>query len=324
MEVSIIMPVYNSEKYLPDCLNSIFNQSYQNFDLICVNDGSTDDSLFILNEYANKYKNKMKIITINNTGQANARNIGIQKADGRYVMFVDSDDILNESLLEKLYAKASSEDADIAICNLDRIFDEHIKGAFKNFKYDTQINIAKKTTIYEQPEIICFLHGAPYGKLIRRSFMEKYNIRFLKGYIYEDQAFTQELLSTNPTIVQIPEKLYVYKVHDHSTMTSKTSKIEDMFHIFNYIYDIYKEKGLHKKFKKELDYLCLYHIMIGTSFRMWRSGKYGLLESIKKCRKFVNSYNVSKKNVYLKKKGFISRLFVYLCYREEWENRYER
>ncbi len=309
MEISIIMPVYNSEKYLSACLESVFHQSFQDFELICINDGSTDRSLDILNQYAEKYKEKMNIISINNGGQANARNVGINHARGTYVTFADSDDTLKESLLEKLYEKASAFDADMAICDFLRIFDNEKKVA-NMFKYDTKLHLEGKVHIAQHPEIICYLHGAPYCKLIKRSFLVNNKIEFLKGYIYEDQMFTQKLLSCDPSIVQVPERLYNYYVHDNTTMTSKSSKVTDMFKVYDFIYQAYAEKGLEKKYKKELDYLCLYHVMIGTSYRMWKSGQYGLNESLKKCREYVRSYHCNKRNLYLRKKGLMVTMFI--------------
>lgn len=316
MEISIIMPVYNSEKYLSACLESVFHQSFQDFELICINDGSTDHSLDILNHYAEKYKDKMNIISINNGGQANARNVGIDHARGTYVTFADSDDTLKESLLEKLYEKAAAFDADMAICDFLRIFDKEKKITNK-FKYDTQLHLEGKVHIAQHPEIICYLHGAPYCKLIKRSFLASNKIEFLKGYIYEDQMFTQKLLSCDPSIVQVPESLYHYYVHDNTTMTSKSSKVTDMFKVYDFIYQAYAEKGLVKKYKKELDYLCLYHVMIGTSYRMWKSTQYSLMQAIRLCSDFTNRYQCSKNNEYLKEKGWGSTMFVRLFYRTQ-------
>lgn len=311
MEISIIMPVYNSEKYLAASLDSILNQSFQDFEIICINDGSIDRSKEILEQYIENHGNRIKLISIENGGQANARNIGITCAKGEYITFVDSDDELEEKALEKLYKKAKESEADLIICDIDRIFTQNNK-VTKKFQFDTDFTIHGVTKIEQYPDIICYLHGAPYGKLIKRDFLVQNHIEFLKGYIYEDQVFTQCLLSNDPTIAQVKEKLYRYYVRENSTMTSKSSKVTDMFVAYDYIYAAYKKKNLEQKYRKELEYLCLYHVMIGTSFRMWSSKQYSLFSALKKCKEYVRSFGFGKHNEYLKKKGIISVLFVKL------------
>lgn len=308
--ISIIVPVYNAEKYLRKCLDSIFDQSHQDLEVICINDGSTDQSESILLEYKNKYQNKMMVKTIPNGGQANARNVGIDLATGTFVCFVDSDDYLDKRMLEKLYKNIHENESDLAICDMERIFEGKVTLLERFFKYDINLNFIGATTIYEQPEIICYLMNAPFAKLIRKEFLNVNRIKFVKGYIYEDLVFVHEILSSNPVISMVNEKLYKYIVRDNSTMTSKKSKVTDMFVSYKNVYDAYERKGIADKFAKELEYLCLYHVMIGTSFRMWRSGQFGLFESIKQCREYVKKFGFQSKNSYIKKKGIVSRLYL--------------
>lgn len=115
--ISIITPVYNTEKYLSECLDSIFSQTIKDFELICVDDGSTDNSLNILNNYQNKHKN-LKIISQKNGGPGVARNTGIDNALGKYICFWDSDDIFEPDALEKMYNQAEETKADISICRM--------------------------------------------------------------------------------------------------------------------------------------------------------------------------------------------------------------
>lgn len=310
--ISIVVPVYNAEKYLRKCLESIFHQSYQNIEVICINDGSTDQSENILKEYENKYRNKMMVKTIPNGGQANARNVGIDLATGTFVCFVDSDDYLDEKMLEKLYGNINVNKSDLAICDMERIFEGKVTLLERFFKYDINLNFTGATTIDEHPEIICYLMNAPFAKLIRKEFLSKHHIKFVKGYIYEDLVFVHEILSSNPVISMVNEKLYKYIVRDNSTMTSKKSKVTDMFVSYKNVYDAYERKGIAVHFKQELDYLCIYHVMIGTSYRMWRSKQYGLLKAIRICRENVAKYQCGKRNEYIKRKGLFSKLYVKL------------
>lgn len=308
--ISIIVPVYNAEKYLRKCLDSIFDQSHQDLEVICINDGSTDQSESILLEYKNKYQNKMMVKTIPNGGQANARNVGIDLATGTFVCFVDSDDYLDKRMLEKLYKNIHENESDLAICDMERIFEGKVSLLERFFKYDINLNFIGATTIYEHPDIICYLMNAPFAKLIRKEFLNVNRIKFVKGYIYEDLVFVHEILSSNPVISMVNEKLYKYIVRDNSTMTSKKSRVTDMFVSYKNVYDAYESKEISKDFREELEYLCLYHVMIGTAYRMWRSGQFGLFDSIKQCREYVRKYGFQSKNSYIKKKGIVSRLYL--------------
>lgn len=316
MEISIIVPVYNSEQYLKQCLNSIFSQTDQDFELICVNDGSTDHSLSILQEYEKRFPKQMSIITIANGGQANARNVGLDHASGNYVMFVDSDDTIRSDMLAGMRQRIEMTDCDMAVCEIDRIYEGKPSLWERFFPFDTALDIEGKTTIDEHPEIICYLTGAPYAKLVKRQFLNDHKIRFIKGYIYEDQVFTQTILANDPTMVLMKEKYYEYLIRSNSTMTSKQSRVTDMFVSYENLYQAYVEQGRAKRFKAELDYLCLYHVMIGTAYRMWRSGQFGLRESLRRCRSYANQYHCQADNRYMKRKGWVSRLYLWLVYRE--------
>ena len=309
-KVSIIIPIYNAQKYLKECLDSILHQTYQNLEIVCINDGSKDNSLDILETYQTNYPDLFKIKTIENGGQANARNVGMDLSTGDYIMFVDSDDVIEEDMVENMLQK--SKDCDMVVCNIDRIFDGKFDAFQKNFSYDTTFNIQGITTIQEHPEIICFITGAPYAKLLNRQFMNDNDIRFVKGYIYEDQMFTQKILSSNPTIAFDNRAYYKYFVRSGTTMTSKTSRVSDMFFAYETLYNYYKEKGLEKQYKEELDFLCLYHVMIGTSFRLFKSGQANVFKAISTCRQFIRKYNCKKNNKYIKEKGFVSTLFIKL------------
>ena len=117
IKVSIIIPVYNVEQYLPKCLDSIINQTLKDIEIICINDGSTDNSLSILKEYASK-DDRMIIIDKENKGQGIARNLGIKKAKGKYIGFVDPDDWVDIQMFEKMYNQAQKLNSEIVICDL--------------------------------------------------------------------------------------------------------------------------------------------------------------------------------------------------------------
>ena len=133
IKVSIIVPVYNVARYLGECLDSIINQTLDDIEIICINDGSTDNSLEILEEYAKK-DSRIWIFTIENSGLSLARNYGIKHANGKYVGFVDSDDYINETMFEKLYNSCEQNDLDLAICKIS-LFDDKTGEVNNNLSY---------------------------------------------------------------------------------------------------------------------------------------------------------------------------------------------
>ena len=121
IKVSIVAAVYNLEKYLPRCLDALVNQTLQEIEILCVDDGSTDSAPQIIDEYAKKYPEKVKAFHKENGGEFTTRNYGLERATGEYVTFVDTDDWVESDWAEKLYNAAKENDADLAVCGVERI-----------------------------------------------------------------------------------------------------------------------------------------------------------------------------------------------------------
>ena len=118
--ISVVVPIYNVEKYLKTCIETIIKQTYKNIEIILVNDGSTDNSLQICNEFKEKEK-RIKVINKKNGGLSDARNIGLKKAKGKYICFIDSDDFINEKYIEELHSLIIKNNAQIAICSFENV-----------------------------------------------------------------------------------------------------------------------------------------------------------------------------------------------------------
>lgn len=132
-EVSIIVPIYNVEKYLNRCLDSLVNQTFKDIEIIALNNGSTDSSLDILKDYASN-DNRITIIDNENLGVSKARNIGIDKASGKYIVFVDSDDWIDTNMIEVLYSNITKNNCDLVMCTYVREFDDHSKEKIFNLQ----------------------------------------------------------------------------------------------------------------------------------------------------------------------------------------------
>ena len=180
VKVSVIVPVFNVGDYLSTSLDSILNQSLEDIEIICINDGSTDDSLKILENYAKK-DNRIKIISKENEGQGTARNVGLDNACGEFISFVDADDFIKKDMLEKLYNKSVNGNLDLVMCkvssfdNETHVIDDNLwyysLKCFSGFKKEVFNNLDTK-------EFTSLISVTPYNKLYRRSFVEKNNIRF--------------------------------------------------------------------------------------------------------------------------------------------------
>ncbi|WP_051207852.1 glycosyltransferase family 2 protein [Butyrivibrio sp. AE3006] len=205
--ISIIVPVYNVEKYLKECLDSILAQKYENFEVILIDDGSKDNSGCICDEYAQK-DNRIKVIHQENKGLAGARNTGLDAASGEYICFVDSDDKISNSYLEDFVKAMDSSNADLAICNFEsaRLVDDERNddcvfsaAELRHFLYD---DLSRKYV-----EIV-----VSWNKIYKAELIQKY--RFETGKIHEDEFMINNLLYDINKAAYISTKNYYYRVND--------------------------------------------------------------------------------------------------------------
>ena len=224
-KVSVIVPVYNVEKYLKRCLNSLINQTLSDIDIICINDGSKDSSLQILEQYAQK-DSRIVIYNQENSGLSVARNTGLEHASGEYIGFVDSDDWVDLDFYEKLYNSAKNNNADIAVADFIR---EHPNKKPKRLKL-------KEEKIYTTPEdkfMICKVHreGCVWNKIYRTEFIHSINLKFVPKMYYEDRDFTIRSLYFSKKLVTTPNTYYRYFVNPKSIVNKRRNYIQDEHYI---------------------------------------------------------------------------------------------
>ncbi len=211
-KVSVIIPVYNVEKYLRECLDSVVNQTLTDIEIICVDDGSTDNSLQILKEYANK-DDRIKIIQQQNQGAGLSRNNGLKSATSDYTIFLDSDDYFELNMLEKLYNNALNENADITICRSREYFDrENVFLDLKNAVHEKYLPNKNVFNYKDMPKhIIGFCQGWAWDKLYKTSFLKKYNLEFPDIHNSEDAAFVFLSLVLADRISVIKDNLVIHR-----------------------------------------------------------------------------------------------------------------
>lgn len=268
-KVSVIIPAYNTEKYMEKCLDSLMNQTLKEIEIIVVDDGSTDNTLAALKKYQEKCPDKLKVFHKENGGQASARNLGLQYAEGEYIGFVDSDDWVSLHMYETLYNKAKEDNADIVICNMVEHYPD------KEICYD--LTDVKNKLGYA---------GSSCNKIFRKTFAN--GVTFPVGLWYEDFEYSAKQLMKTDAVSVIKEGLYHYNCREGSTMhNNNASKNKDILTVMNHIHEFAIENGWEEKYQKELEYLYIEHILYATIKRVEEQKSVDKREVVNSLRKAV-------------------------------------
>lgn len=226
-KISIIIPVYNVEKWLNKCIDSILSQSYENFEIILVNDGSTDKSKDICYQYL-KEDNRVKVFDILNSGQSVARNIGLKEAKGDYILFIDSDDYISDnSIIEKFINILDSNNYDFIYTSYCRFEDGNEEKITEILPINLTNNEIKNK---EGKDILVDLlnknsfHHAPYLKVCRKEFILKNNLLFREGYYHEDAEWTFKVFYYAKKIFIYDKPWYMRRMRENSTITSRNEE----------------------------------------------------------------------------------------------------
>lgn len=243
--ISIIVPVYNVENYLTKCLDSLVNQTYQNIEILVVDDGSKDNSGKIIKDYSEKYPDKIKAFTKENGGLSDARNFGIDRATGDYIGFVDSDDYVTETMFEEMILLAEEHKTEIVICNIQKV-DENGLVTQKL----TQIpNMPEKIKLEDYFSVFSDISYFACNKLFKKELFNQK--RFKKGAHFEDIQLIPQLLLECETIAQTQNFHYQYLERTDSITKTHTEKGLDILKAVQDVENIFgKSQYAHKR--KEL------------------------------------------------------------------------
>ena len=265
--VSVIVPVYNVEQFLRECLDSVVQQSLRNIEIICVNDGSTDLSLSILEKYA-ETDNRVKIISKMNSGYGDTMNVGIEAATGEYIGIVESDDYVEKNMFERLYMAASKFDADIVKSN-HYIFSTQKGRKQKKFQavcppafYDKVLNAKTCTEIFD----FCMMN---WTGIYKREFIEKHHIRHnvTPGASFQDNGFWFQTMALGERIVFINESFYYYRQDNPNSSINRKEKVFCICDEYSFIQKFVETNaGVKDKYylnfihKKVFNYLHFYNL----------------------------------------------------------------
>jgi len=225
-KVSVIIPVYNTGKYLESSVSSIQEQTLQDIEIIIIDDGSTDDSPTILKKLSESDA-RIRLFVQSNQGQSAARNLGLDNAQGDYIYFMDSDDILELNALSSCYEKCHSQNLDVVIFDAEIFFESEVKEK-TGFNYIRSGKIDDK--LYNGAELLEELlnknlfKAVPWLFFVKRALIEKIKLRFFPGIIHEDELFTPILYLAAGRMGYIPSVFFHRRIRENSTMTNRFSK----------------------------------------------------------------------------------------------------
>lgn len=253
-KVSVIIPVYNVEKYVERCLNSVVNQTLEDMEIIIVNDGSTDSSKQKILRFLEKYNN-IKYFEKENGGLSSARNYGITHAVGEYIAFLDSDDYVELDTYEKMYSKAKQENADMVEC--DFIWEYP-----KKSKKDIGIIYKNKNEMLEKARVVA------WNKLIKKEIINELNLEFPFGLRYEDVEFFYKLVPYLNKVSFVKRCFVHYTQRDNSIANTQNIKTKEIFIVLDNVINYYKEKNFYNEYKEELEYIYTRFLLCSSLKRM--------------------------------------------------------
>lgn len=252
INVSIVVPVYNVEKYLEKCLQSLMDQTLDNIEVIVVIDGSPDNSKIIADKFALRYPSKLSVYEKPNGGLSDARNYGLQFCKGEYIGFVDSDDYVEHDMYEKMYSEAKHGDCDIVSC------DYYVEYS----KSDKRIVSGKIAE--ERKKRYIDMKAAAWNKLYRSTLLKKNKVLFPVNLVYEDTNFFLKLLIYADKCGYVGVPMVHYVQRNDSIAHTQGKKVAQIFDIFNDVIKYYREQNQFDRYKNELEY-AVTRVLLGSS-----------------------------------------------------------
>lgn len=293
IKVSVIVPVYNVEKYILKCIHSIVNQTLKDIEIVIVNDGTKDNSIEIIKKNFND--KRIKFYDKENGGLASARNYGIKKAKGDYLFFVDSDDFIELNCLEEMYNTAIKQNLNIVLCDYYKLYEDDSKEQISLIPHQLDNN---KSSVTSMPGAVC--------KLIKKNVFDEYNLEFLEKHYFEDNAVMPFLCAVAGEFAYIKKPFYYYLQRNGSILNKKKydNKWEDIFISLDNLTNYFVKYNLYEKFHDEIEYIYIEYLLHAASLRFvyykegynnirkigytikklfpkWRKNKYYKLENIK-------------------------------------------
>lgn len=301
-KLSVIVPCYNTKEYLPTCIKSIIANKVKDMEVILVNDGSKDDTLDVIKDYAKKYPKLIKYVDKKNGGLSDARNAGLKEALGTYVAFIDSDDYIDDNMLVKMINKAIEGNFDIVTCDVKMIYDDHEVYVNPGYDHDLLNKDEIKNVMYN-------FYPAACNKIYKKELFKK--VKFKKGILYEDVEFIYRMLPSVNNIGVVSGVYYNYLQRENSITYTYNERLYDLVNNFDGIFEYYENNNIFLEYKDELEYVYVRYsfatfmkrLAKTKNKKLYKDGYNYVMNKVK--NKFPNYkqnkyMNYSKKGKYLK------------------------
>lgn len=303
MKISVIIPVYNVECYLKRCLDSVLAQTYTNLEILLIDDGSTDASGKICDEYSTK-DNRVNVFHNKNEGTACARNFALKKATGKYLFFVDGDDFIDFDTIEKMVELSNNGNIDIVYCDYFKYYSDDNKQYISLIPFP---EFNKNTHILAMPGPVC--------KLIKKELFIENVLFFLPGKCFEDNAVMPLISALAKNYRYLKDAKYYYFQRNGSALNSKVynSKWEDIFDVLDYMKTEFINRNLFQKYYQEVEYIFIEYLLHAANLRFfdYKEGRHNIKKVHNVMKKFFPNWS---KNIYLKKENWKYKLMCKLFY----------
>lgn len=277
-KISVIIPMYNASKYIDKCLKSLEKQTQKDIEVILINDGSTDNSLDILNKYKSK---NIKVYTQENKGPGAARNLGISLAKSKYIGFVDIDDYIHKDMYKLMLEEIESSNSDIVICDYYAV--NNNKNIYKdNGTKDMYSNL--KTN----PKLLNIIHPCPWNKIYKRELFNKY--KFKENIKYEDFEVIPKILYEAKRISKIDKPLYYYVYNFQGESLTISNKLFDIFIALESLIKHFKTQKVSKEFLIELEYLTIRKLLMYNEKALYLKIRKDIKVFLNKSFEILNKY----------------------------------
>lgn len=254
-KVSVIVPIYNVEKYLEKCINSLLSQTLEDIQIILVNDGSKDNSGNIAKEYEKNNKDRVIYVEKENGGLSDARNYGLKYATSDFIAFLDSDDYIEKNAYEEMYNKAIEENADYVECDFI-------------WEFPNKIRVDKQYPYKNKKEMLSFVRVVAWNKLIKRQLITDNNLEFPKGLRYEDIEFTYKLIPFVNKFAYVDKPFIHYVQREGSIANVQNERTAEIFTVLDNVIEFYKENNIYDEYRDELEYNYARYLLCSSLKRM--------------------------------------------------------
>ncbi len=298
IKVSVIVPVYNTEKYLEECLTSLVEQNFDSFEVIVINDGSTDGCQKIIDQFQKDYPQLIRAYSFPNRGISVSRNYGISVAKGKYLTFIDSDDYVHINFLSDMYNRIEEAKADMVVCDYYTVKD----GNIAMFKLDDFEDGSIKTN----PQLLLKVNSSPCNKLFKKTLFKKFQFEKIK---YEDLLLVTKLVCSSKKIVKLNKHLNFFRVRENSETTVVDDRVFDVLKILQNLNSYFEEIGIYEKYYDEIEYFNIYRVAMYVIQERYQKSRKIRKKFIREAFMFLkNNFPNWRKNKYYGKRQFLKKM----------------